>query len=157
MNFEKLTSMNNAEEVPETKNIDKGIEKRKEVPPYVKYILIAVAGYMAGKNAERNFDQASEIIDAFKQKNSIVENNTDTDPDFVNRVDVSPEWEVKSDVVDSDLKYQESLKLVDEILARENPELSPENLEKLELMRGALSESLKLLDDVLSDTEGNNS
>jgi hypothetical protein len=147
MNFENFKNdIINEENIPETKEISKSIERKREIPQSVKYALVAIAGYFAGKNAERQFDQTKEMIDAFKQGGSIVE-NTDVTPEefgakpyFVNHVDTN-------------FEYQESLKLVDEILAKENSDISPENRDKLQQMRQTLSESLEILDDVLSNNQ----
>jgi hypothetical protein len=142
MNFENFKNDSRQEDIIETK---KSIEGKREVPQSVKYALIALLGYVGGKGIERQIDQTIEIIDALKQNNSLVE-SADTsfgaDPDFVNRVD-------------TDFEYQESLKLVDEILAREDSDMSPENIDKLQQVRQTLSESLEVVDEVLSNVDKN--
>lgn len=164
MNFEKF-EQNNSEadvkkELPEVESFVKNAhEKKKGISPLSKYALIAIAGYLAGKNVERHIDVTGEMIDNLKSKDYVIESIDEgvSTPEYIHQVDESfssDEFGSFKSSHHEDKAYIESLALVDEILEKENPELSPENLEKLELMRGALSESLKLLDDVLHDTEG---
>lgn len=147
MNFEKLNNNSGEENIPETKEINESIERKREIPLGVKITLIALAGYLGGKNAERQFDQAKEMIDAFKQNGSFVENTEVTPEEF----GAKPYF---VNGAETDFEYQESLKLVDEILAKENSDISPENRDKLQQMRQTLSESLEIVDDILSEGEG---